>query len=571
MGPLEFLTTLFGDNVSREHQLVLWRLSDKRSLWCDTIERAASVACEIGKSDDVYFGVSLQDPIAALAEATRRAQGQAVALDRVRGYASTARCIAGLHADMDVSGPKHKKPGLAPNVAAVVAALMRLPHKPTLVIATGGGIHAYWLFREMLMVEDGNAERIEALVAGWQAFVARSTGFTVDPTWDLARVLRLPGTVNTKHGNVVERIAFDPKLRFNPSDFEEWQAEPRRAVSIKVGEIELRDDAEPPATKLMTLSDLDAKFAATWNRRRTDLKSQSEHDMSLASIAARSGWTDQEIVDLIIAHRRLGNQDLKLRPDYYRATIAHARQGMVAEKVSTSISATLHAVESGGASPEDVRATGLRDLSSVLGLDVRRIVRFRSESDTTYRMETTIGAVDLGQVSTILSAHLFAQKVAALSGRVLGEFKAAQWRPIAQTILYAAEDQSLGTIATWGDQVHEWLVGYLAERPAAGRERAEAMRNRHPWIEPETGELFLFLSSLREWLRMRAGENLSQIEVGRRLRTMGALPHTVAFGSTTRSVWRIPAELASALHAGAVPRAVDADIDGNAAEKGAWG
>ena len=67
-------------------------------------------------------------------------------------------------------------------------------------------------------------------------------------------------------------------------------------------------------------------FARTWNRRRADFEEpdQSAYDASLAAHAIRAGWSDQEIMDLLVAHRRRHGQDLE-RLDYFQRTIGNVR------------------------------------------------------------------------------------------------------------------------------------------------------------------------------------------------------------------------------------------------------
>ena len=61
--------------------------------------------------------------------------------------------------------------------------------------------------------------------------------------------------------------------------------------------------------KLATLMEEDRKFLARWKGSRKDWGPEADHspsayDMSLASIAVRAAWTDQEVADLLIAKRR---------------------------------------------------------------------------------------------------------------------------------------------------------------------------------------------------------------------------------------------------------------------------
>ena len=84
-----------------------------------------------------------------------------------------------------------------------MALIGRVGLTPTLVIDTGHGLQAYWLFLEPWVFTDDEAGRAEAqqflndfkaTVAGY----AKARGWDVDAVADLARLMRPPGTVNRK-------------------------------------------------------------------------------------------------------------------------------------------------------------------------------------------------------------------------------------------------------------------------------------------------------------------------------------------------------------------------------------
>lgn len=85
-------------------------------------------------------------------------------------------------------------------------------------------------------------------------------------------------------------------------------------------------DAQPPFGRFAALCRASPLFAQLWRREITPKdRSQSGFDFRLATLAARAGWTDNEIVGLLIAHRRAGGGRPKLRPDYYAQTLTQAR------------------------------------------------------------------------------------------------------------------------------------------------------------------------------------------------------------------------------------------------------
>jgi hypothetical protein len=63
-------------------------------------------------------------------------------------------------------------------------------------------------------------------------------------------------------------------------------------------------------------------------RRRDNLKdpSQSGYDLALADFGIEAGLSEQQIVDLIIHHRRLHRLKPRNRIDYYQRTIARAER-----------------------------------------------------------------------------------------------------------------------------------------------------------------------------------------------------------------------------------------------------
>ncbi|MGB2855121.1 MAG: AAA family ATPase, partial [Dehalococcoidia bacterium] len=91
----------------------------------------------------------------------------------------------------------------------------------------------------------------------------------------------------------------------------------------------LRSDAEPPTNKLEALKFNNDLFRLSWEQNREDLTDQSPsgYNQSLASLAAKAKWTDQEIADLLIAWRRGHGHELHLKNSQkYARTILKAKE-----------------------------------------------------------------------------------------------------------------------------------------------------------------------------------------------------------------------------------------------------
>ena len=97
------------------------------------------------------------------------------------------------------------------------------PRRPSLILHTGGGLHAYWLFEASVWLRT-EADR-RAMTHLLKQFVhtlcqaGQAHGWTLDALRDLARVLRPPGTINHKYGTPVEVIHESPH-RYTPADFD---------------------------------------------------------------------------------------------------------------------------------------------------------------------------------------------------------------------------------------------------------------------------------------------------------------------------------------------------------------
>ncbi|MEM7357365.1 MAG: hypothetical protein AAF657_41505, partial [Acidobacteriota bacterium] len=262
---IEFLQAFYPEPVTPGN-LVVWtcsrRSGKKRSYWLNTLDEAARQAHRLKRSRDVYFGVALQDPQAALAITRRR--WPRVRMPSVRGSEESAVALPAIWADIDLAGPGHAQGALPPDRDAAFELLEAIPVPASIIVHTGGGFHVYWLLRELWLLEN-EAERQEAKhlllkLQGALRAEAQRRGYNLDHTADLARVLRLPGTSNLKSqpGQPVRVVHF-PLLtqpgaaaagdyRYNPSDFDalpEPPAAPEPGARLLAGGS--RHDDSPPA------------------------------------------------------------------------------------------------------------------------------------------------------------------------------------------------------------------------------------------------------------------------------------------------------------------------------------
>jgi len=541
-----FLHAVFGGKAD-EQRVVLWQLDGRRSSsFTDLDEAAAWVA---GRRDTyVHVGLVLSDP-----------------QPHERPSASDIGALVGLWADLDVADPVHKKRGLPPDEATALGLAEATGLLPSVVVRSGHGLQCWWLFPEPLELGSELERRDAAMLArAWDISLrerASRAGFTLDAVGDLARLLRVPGTLNAKaEPTPVTLLRVEPERRISRDEAEAaltdgaWQQAEREIAgrgghyAPSEGDLALNPGAEPPWDKLDALRDAEPEFDRSWRRKRKDLASPSEYDLSLARYAAMAGWSRQEIANLIIASRRKHGDDLKLRQDYYGHTIDKATADREdRERVQDAVA---QAEEIRQAPAEEIdRQAVLARISAALGIEITRLTRDRSEPPL-FSIETTAGGGMLGGIGVLADNHKFRLKVAELTSVLPRRLKNQEWDPIAQGLLKCAELLEEVAETTIRGRIETYVSLYLGTHlprrlgDLDDRGRELLPHSLDSYIGPD-GRVRIFSTGFRRWLVSEQHESkLSPQEMAGMLRAYGAESETVHFktptGRTTRSVWILP-------------------------------
>jgi P4 family phage/plasmid primase-like protien len=200
------------------------------------------------------------------------------------------------------------------SIEDAVRALRQCPMRPTVTVCSGGGVHAYWLFREPLplpMPEAGEADEIKErldMALGQLAGI-----FCGDPVpSQIAAVMRLPGTHNSKSGEMVPCVVLEASwTRYELDDLEEmlFQCRPLIEAPVPFNQPNKRDqniEADPftvfarqyafkppidveEALRLMAYGDVEHGI------HRTQLRVS-------ASLANTPGVSDDDIVEILMTH-----------------------------------------------------------------------------------------------------------------------------------------------------------------------------------------------------------------------------------------------------------------------------
>ena len=389
---------------------------------------------------------------------------------------------------------------------------------------------------------------------------------------NLDRIMRVPGTWNNKVKTDVKpvelmkntgiRYELEQLLEMMPPDYQPKTMTRDTTVTGEViagAQLVLDPAAEPPAMKLATLMEEDKKFLASWKGCREDWpedadRSPSAYDMSLSNIAARAGWTDQEITDLLIAKRREDGVDLKLREGYYAKTIAKAREPMEAELHLKRIESATTAGPSENPDAEGNHEQGRAVLDSVSALlkKVRiHTVEKYPGAPPAYVLSTDKGRVFMNGVSQILNLTKFQSAVAGSTDQVL-DIKSLKkhWDSIAQAILNACEHRDVGDAGDPDLETQGWIIDYLVEKGVRGgvRDKEDAAKTRSPFMW--NSRICIHIYDFQEWVNVTLArkDNVHQISV--RLSRAGARNDNLDVYQgkrTTFRYWELPEDFNAAV------------------------
>lgn len=124
--------------------------------------------------------------------------------------------------DIDICSNAHKSDNLAVDFEE---AKSFLPFTPSLLVYSGYGLHAYYIWTEPLAVTDANREEIKRRNNFLLDVVRqKANGKKIDGVGDLPRILRTPGTFNHKLGKDNAPLCHVVKVndyRFTPEQFDE--------------------------------------------------------------------------------------------------------------------------------------------------------------------------------------------------------------------------------------------------------------------------------------------------------------------------------------------------------------
>lgn len=178
---------------------------------------------ELSDTENAYFGLHLMDKPPA--------SGKRASLNEIR-------CVSFLHGEYDIKGPAHKENDLPETLEETLAFLHALECPPSIIVFSGNGVHTYWLLEEPIAVNNDNRSRIQRIMKGYEQSIhqlGREKGWDFDPVADLARILRVPDTLNHKSHPPKRVEVIEANLKRYPlSAFEKYADESDCCIADRI-------------------------------------------------------------------------------------------------------------------------------------------------------------------------------------------------------------------------------------------------------------------------------------------------------------------------------------------------
>ena len=458
----------------------------------------------IGERENVYFRVSLLDH-----DFIPPFRGS-------RGLKEDTGAVVAFGADLDIAAPERKgKKNLPPDFETVMKIVDALPFRPSRLIDSGRGVHAYWVFSSTVeLINEQEIDRAAELAELFHRSIVIPAvnevgAYDVDSVFDLPRVLRLPGFKHIATGRTVSEI-HGPKggVYGGLYDYEELTAEVERIAA----EIAKRSGTPATATGKAPAVDADGwdltrqpqygvietlkkntRFLQILKNKAADLPSASEVDFAVACICLNLEIDNEEIARVLVwiraemgANPKRGSHGALV--EYYQMTIANAKKRRGEQDQVTDVLQRIKAEREARTAPakpakqskstdktkkapaepttplsEVMRDVAMETLRRELGLPLARVLKYHSHrplyelhfDDADIPVECTI--------EDLITPKNFQARVAAVTDKLVPSFGRKDWNNLASLLLSVVERADLDL--TTKTQLEEWLNDYLEHIP----------------------------------------------------------------------------------------------------------
>lgn len=570
-----FLANLHGAAVDDGgNHLVIWTLQDKVTRTFRSTDEAAEYAIERADTGcDVYHGLCplIRPPKSG------------------RGLETDVGVVCHVWLDLDVKSDAHKADvNYCPSIADGLAWLDQLDCKPSIIVHSGHGLQTYWMFKTPIRISnDDERAAAKAITIGWINHLKDRCQWALDPVGDLSRIFRIPGTINAKGGTVVP-VQFVSRswAQYEVTDLFAGNV-PLPGPVVKAPVVAGAAPADAPTSDLypspdagiplaiMRMCEIDAKFKKTWLKRRKDLKSASEYDMSLCAQLLNGEASDQVIANALYSWRSIHSEDteklfrkpgprgtlIRALIDKCRATMTHCKAfnddldtalQMSSELITETAYATGQLQETAAVAPQqqapkqaapthtetqqqideaDVHEEPVQTddaherqkkhvfglIANKIGFELLDVIQMgRDEAIFNFVVKNSHGPaeVKIGTNADCLSPR--ACRHALFShGILMPIIKEATWAPIIKAIMpfvkYRETNES--RIDEYTHAIEEYLG---SEGAVEWEDRLDAMNRCKPFIAKERDSVCVYLFDLLKYIntRMTLGHRVTKAQLG---------------------------------------------------------
>jgi hypothetical protein len=278
-----------------------------------------------------------------------------------------------------------------------------------------------------------------------------------------------------------------------------------------------KPDAAPPFDKFQALLERERGFARTWDHKRCDLADAplETYEAALAGFAVADGWNNQEIIDLLIAHRARWLENPVPNP----AVIVDARRRAAHDAPQPDAAPD--------AAPAPVELSpAIQIVRRGLGIPVAKVRKLGRKHGIFELVLEDGDIVELGTASAVQSHREVSAAVLDAVGRTIPPLKGELWRKVVDAIAQAA------TVEETGNSAEEETLYWL--RSAARDNLKKTLRRDNPAEAAKvlreatdtavflgSDELFVCLPALLKHVLVSHGNRVTWPDMALRLRRLG--------------------------------------------------
>jgi len=552
MSAYDFLSTILPHPLDKG-RMSIFLLPSSKNAWFDNAQEAADYVQKHDGKQNCYFSLA--------------SYGKVVS---GRGKEEDTVSLLAVGIDLDIASAVHSKDNLPKSQEEALSYVdLAFPGiRPTIITNSGHGLQCFYVFKEPWIFENENdkvaAKQLCADIRHNYQYHLAKQGYTMDATYDLARIMRVAGTLNIKSEPVRSVIVERSGNYFSPDDFEQLIiAERRRTIDtiVRSGEgsaydLILDSNAIPPKAKFVGLKE-NSDFLLVWEKEldgklKARLKANGDegdaslsiYDMMLANKAVRDGWTPQETADLIIAFRRKHAKGPKefhkaLRPDYMERTIKKAFESY--EKILDPthikdvalelkmIDARKKAGEKVPQAEQDEAEDKARSVVTSFfgGRKFKKLKKYLSDPPEYEVVFENGEKINLGAGKDLMCQRSLRNRVFDKYGKVPESLGKTSFEKMLNFLGRRIENVHTSPETREVDRMKNWIQEYLSGISIETDRHAAFINGQDPFLDNK--RMFLFGHKLRTFIHASYGEKLSSKQFGLTMKRLGCNNQSMNF------------------------------------------